>query len=164
MNATANLSQVTIHVRAAQLAHERAGHFAVRHEVFVRDQRLFAHTDVDEHDDHPSTVHLVGEVDGLIVGAVRIHETACPHRWQGDRLAVRRQHRASHLAIDLVQVAVGTAAALGGTVMEAHVQVPNVRFFEYLGWQKVGLREIYVGAPHQPMTFDLTSLVQGTGT
>jgi putative N-acetyltransferase (TIGR04045 family) len=160
MSAAADLSHVNLRVRAAQLAHEREGHFAVRHEVFVRDQKLFPHTDVDAHDGHPSTIHLVGEADGIIVGAVRIYETVSPNRWQGDRLAVHREHRASHLGIDLVQLAVGTAAALGGTVMEAHVQVSNVRFFEYLGWQTHGPREIYVGTPHQPMTIDLTSLVQ----
>ena len=159
MSASADLAHGILRVRAAQLAYEREGHFAVRHVIFVREQQLFPHTDVDERDDHPSTVHLVGEADGRIVGAVRIYPIDGPDRWQGDRLAVYREHRTSHLGVDLVQLAVGTAAALGGTVMEAHVQVSNVRFFEYLGWQTNGLTEIYVGTPHQPMKFDLTSLV-----
>ena len=160
MSAAVDLSHVNLRVRAAKLAHEREGHFAVRHEVFVRDQQLFPLTDVDERDDHPSTIHLVGEADGRMVGAVRIYPIDGPGRWQGDRLAVHREHRASRLGVDLVQLAVGSAAALGGTVMEAHVQVSNVRFFEYLGWRSNGPTEIYVGTPHQPMTIDLTSLVQ----
>ena len=159
MSASADLSQENLRVRAAQLPYEREGHFAVRHAIFVGEQQLFPQTDVDEIDDQPSTIHLVGESDGRIVGAVRIYPIAGEDRWQGDRLAVQREHRTSHLGVDLVQLAVRTAAALGGTIMDAHIQVSNVRFFEYLGWQVNGPTEIYVGTPHQPMKFDLTALL-----
>ena len=40
--------------------------------------------------------------------------------------------------------------------MVAHIQPPNVSWFEHLGWSRAGELEIYVGLPHQPMEIDLT--------
>jgi hypothetical protein len=40
--------------------------------------------------------------------------------------------------------------------MVAHIQLPNVRFFESLGWRRDGDVETYAGLPHQPMAIDLT--------
>ena len=160
MSAAPELSRSNATVRTADGADDLEGHFSVRHEVFVRDQGLFDVTDLDELDDHPETMHLVGDAGGRIVGAVRVYRIEGADRWQGDRLSVLREHRASHVGVDLVQLAVRTAAARGGTVMEAHIQMANVRFFEVLGWQVHGPTEIYVGTLHQPMMIDLTTLVE----
>ena len=35
--------------------------------------------------------------------------------------------------------------------MVAHIQLPNVAFFERLGWRRRGEPDDYVGVPHQPM-------------
>ena len=158
MSAAPELSRSNATVRTADGADDLEGHFSVRHEVFVRDQGLFHVSDLDDRDDDPATVHLVGHAGGRIVGAVRLYPIDGAGLWQGDRLSVLREHRASHVGVDLVQLAVRTAAARGGTAMEAHIQMANVRFFEFLGWQVHGPAEIYVGTPHQPMTIDLTTL------
>ena len=42
--------------------------------------------------------------------------------------------------------------------MEASVQLPNVRFFEWLGWRRSGEPFRYYGLPHQLMLFDLTKV------
>jgi len=55
----------------------------------------------------------------------------------------------------LVRFAVRTAGRRGGTRMTAHVQLPNVAFFEHLGWYTVGGPVSYVGRPHQTMAIDL---------
>ena len=39
--------------------------------------------------------------------------------------------------------------------MVARIQLPNVRFFEHLGWRRVGAPVDYVGHPHQQMLIDL---------
>jgi hypothetical protein len=59
------------------------------------------------------------------------------------------------LGAPLVRCAVATAAVLGGRVMHAHIQPTNVRFFQRLGWQPLGEREIYAGLVHQPMKIEL---------
>jgi putative N-acetyltransferase (TIGR04045 family) len=91
-----------------------------------------------------------------VVGAVRLYPLD-PQGiiWQGDRLAVTPEFRVYQLGSDLVRLAVSTAAGHGGHVMKAHIQVPNVRFFQRLGWTIDGPEETYHGRPHQPMAIDL---------
>jgi predicted GNAT family N-acyltransferase len=74
--------------------------------------------------------------------------------WQGDRLAVLPRFRLG-MGAPLVRFAVTTAAARGGREMVAHIQPPNVAFFEKIGWHTYGEIETYVGVPHQPMAIDL---------
>jgi putative N-acetyltransferase (TIGR04045 family) len=129
----------------------------VRHAVFVEEQRIFEHSDVDRHDAGVRTHRVLGLVDGVPAGAVRLYpideETAT---WQGDRLAVLPGFRVHGLGGPLVRYAVATAASLGGRVMLAHIQLPNVRFFERLGWLADGDVELYCGRPHVPMRIALT--------
>jgi hypothetical protein len=44
---------------------------------------------------------------------------------------------------------------LGGRLMSAHIQIRNLRFFQRLGWEARGDREIYAGLVHQPMSIEL---------
>ena len=147
--------QVTILCRAVAGQRELAAHHAVRHRVFVEEQHIFTGSDRDHHDGDPSTIHVVGLVEGVIGGAVRLYPLDADGRWQGDRLAVLPEYRARALGAPLVRHAVQTAGQLGGRVMIAHIQLPNVRFFETLGWHKDGGVETYAGLPHQPMAIDL---------
>jgi putative N-acetyltransferase (TIGR04045 family) len=130
------------------------GHFAVRHAVFVRDQRLFDGSDRDARDGDPDTVHAVAAVDGAVVGAVRLYPLSGAD-WKGDRLAVLPEARVATVGRLLVAFAVRTAGERGGARMVAHVQLPNVRFFEHLGWRRDGDPERYVGVMHQPMAIPL---------
>ena len=75
--------------------------------------------------------------------------------WKGDRLAVLPHVRVHQLGGQLVDFAVRTAGARGGRTMVAQVQVPNVRFFERLGWARDGAPALYVGVMHQPMAIPL---------
>ena len=146
---------VTCH--AASDTDELTAHFDVRHRVFVAEQRIFAGSDRDRHDDDPRTIHVVGLVDDVVGGAVRLFPLpGAGHRWQGDRLAVLPEHRAHGLGAPLVRYAVRTAGERGGHLMVAHIQLPNVAFFIRLGWRRDGDVETYAGLPHQPMTIDLT--------
>jgi hypothetical protein len=55
----------------------------------------------------------------------------------------------------LVRFAVRTAGERGGRRMVAQVQVPNVPFFERLGWRRDGDPAPMFGVEHQPMAIDL---------
>ncbi|MGZ4750140.1 MAG: MSMEG_0567/Sll0786 family nitrogen starvation N-acetyltransferase [Oryzihumus sp.] len=137
-------------------------HFAVRHEVFVVEQAVFARSDRDERDARSSTVHVVGCCDGVVVGSVRLYELdARTGLWQGDRLAVLAPFRVHGLGAPLVRCAVALAGARGGRAMVAHIQLPNVAFFTRLGWEPVGGPETYVGLPHQQMRVALPSPERG---
>jgi putative N-acetyltransferase (TIGR04045 family) len=133
---------------------ELEAHFAVRRAIFVEAQALFAGDDRDSFDSSPETVHAVGLVDGAVVGAVRLY----PLRgglWKGDRLAVLPEARVRQLGGALVRFAVQTAGVRGGHTMVAQIQLPNVRFFEHLGWRADGMAGEYHGVMHQPMAIGL---------
>jgi putative N-acetyltransferase (TIGR04045 family) len=143
--------------RIASTPEDVATHHRIRHEVFVEEQGLFTGSDLDEHD--PDAIHVLGYWDGQPVGAVRLFLVDVETRlWQGDRLAVLPAYRVRNLGMPLVNFAVRTAAERGGDLMIAHVQLPNVAFFERIGWYRHGDVEVYVGLDHQPMAIDLTAV------
>ena len=140
---------------------EREAHFRIRHQVFVREQRLFLPPgggrgdDRDGHDAGPATIHVIGLAGTDICGTVRLYPLATPGPWQGDRLAVLPGSRRLGLGAPLVRFAVATAAMRGGREMEAYIQPANVAFFEWLGWRRVGGLVTYAGIPHQRMLIGL---------
>lgn len=134
-------------------------HHRIRHTVFVTEQAVFT-DDRDEADGHPEVQHVVGLVDGIIAGCVRLYPVDSPagsqeRLWKGDRLAVLPDHRFTGIAGDLVRHAVTSAGELGGDRMIAWIQLSNVGLFRKLGWAIVGEPQTYVGQPHQQMTIAL---------
>jgi len=138
-----------------------AAHYAVRHRVFVLEQRIMEFTDIDAHDADPATVHVLAAEGDRVAGCVRLYRLE-DGWWRGDRLAVLPNHRSSTVGAELVRFAVTSAAAAGGAVMEAQIQLPNVRFFKRLGWTAVGDPAPYAGFHHQLMHFDLTTAAPRT--
>jgi putative N-acetyltransferase (TIGR04045 family) len=100
---------------------------------------------------------VLGLHAGRPAGTVRLYPTG-PGEWLGDRLAVLPGYRTAGLGAPLVRFAAAAAAARGGRLMRAHVQVANERFFHRLGWRTDGPVETYVGHPHVPMSIDLAAL------
>lgn len=140
-------------------AAELAAHFRIRRDVFVAEQALFAETDRDAHDDDERTIHVLGFVDGVPAGAVRLYpltiDPVAGDVWKGDRLAVLPEHRRARIGRPLVKCAVALAGELGGIRMDAQVQAPNVTFFKVLGWSPVGEPFDAYGVPHQQMSIGL---------
>jgi len=142
--------------RPVRDAAELAEHLRIRRAVFVLEQNLFDGSDRDEHDDDPATVHVLGFVDGLPAGTVRLYPLH-DGLWHGDRLAVLPEARRSRIGGRLVRLAVTTAGQRGGSRMQARVQLPNVRFFVHLGWTPEAPPADHLGVPHQWMTIPLAS-------
>ena len=143
-------------VRLCRSERQRAAHFAVRREVFVEEQEMFAADDRDERDVRITTLHAIGIAGGRVAGAVRLY----PLRggdWKGDRLAVLPAARHGALGARLVRFAVATAGERGGDRMVAMIQLPNIAFFESLGWRRDGAAVAFHGRPHQPMAIALKS-------
>src|SRR5262245_10676661 len=142
--------------KIAETEAELQGYFAVRQAIFVEEQALFSGSDIDEHDDQ--AVHLVAieQASGAVVGAVRCYQ-ADEETWFGGRLAVLKEFRHSGAAIGpgLCQLAEQVVIERGCCRFLAQIQLQNVRFFERLGWQKVGEPESHHGQPHQLMQASL---------
>lgn len=131
-------------------------HHEIRRRVFVEEQGFFEGSDRDDHDDDAATVKVLGLYGPVAGGAVRLYPLEEPGLWKGDRLAVLGPFRKRGVGGPLVRFAVRTAGELGGRRMIAHIQPPNVHFFERLGWERDGEPIDYVGRPHQLMGIDLT--------
>jgi putative N-acetyltransferase (TIGR04045 family) len=136
---------------------QRAMHHRIRRAVFVDEQGIFAESDVDEHDARADVVRVLALRGDQPVGAVRLYVVdQRAGLWKGDRLAVLADCRTCGAGTPLVRFAVAYAGAHGGQRMVAHIQPPNVRFFERLGWSAYGTAEDYLGRTHQPMHIPLT--------
>lgn len=142
--------------RVVRDGEELAAHFEVRRQVFVQAQGLFERSDRDEHDLEAATLHAVAVAGGSVAGAVRLYPLDDRGRWRGDRLAVLPAVRVNRLGAMLVRYAVATAGDLGGREMVARIQVPNVAFFERLGWRCDGDAAPMLGVLHQPMAIELS--------
>ena len=142
-------------VRLCRSERQRAAHFAVRRAVFVDEQEMFAGDDRDERDARVTTLHAIGVLGGSVSGTVRLYPLG-GGEWKGDRLAVLPAARHGALGARLVRFAVATAGERGGDRMVAMIQVPNVPFFEGLGWRRDGSAAAFHGRPHQPMAIALT--------
>lgn len=140
------------HVGLATAPSHLAGAYALRHQVFCVEQRLFV-TDQDAIDAVSTTIVAVADGDAVI-GTVRIHE-AEPLLWFGSRLAVAPAwRRRAGLGAALIRAAVSTAHARGCRRFLAHVQVQNVNMFEALHWQALGTCTLH-GLQHALMQADL---------
>lgn len=159
MRPVASTATDQIRCRGAATAGELRRCQWIRHQVFVVEQGLFAGNDRDSRDGDPATVHVVGYVDGVAAGTVRLYplrrEPGGGVLWKGDRLAVLAEYRRHRLGGPLVRHAVRTAGELGGSRMIAYIQLSNVAFFGHLGWTAVGQPEPYAGLPHQRMSIGL---------
>ena len=149
-------TSVDVVCRTVADAAEREVHQGIRRQVFVVEQRLFTGDDADDHDSDAATVHVLGFVDGVPAGAVRLYPLEEPGLWKGDRLAVLSAFRRHGVGAPLVRFAVRTAGELGGHRMVAHIQPANVSFFARLGWQPVGDPALYIGVMHQQMAIALS--------
>ena len=155
---------------AAEVAHERwqvDAYFRLRRDIFEREQRLFADSDVDEHDAHATPIVAMSHVAGMpdeVVGVVRIYEglgseqgaPEGPERtWYGGRLGVAHQYRrVGAVGGALIHTAVSTAHARGCTRFLATVQLRNVRYFEHYDFHSIGELTLH-GVPHHLMQADL---------
>lgn len=131
---------------------ELADYRSLRHDAFVREQGLFARTDVDEVDEDPRTrVLVVRSSDGRTLGGVRVHPASGGRDlgwWRGSRLVVApaaRRHTGAGAA--LVRAACATAESAGALRFDATVQAQNEPLFRRLGWVTRELVELH-GHPH----------------
>lgn len=151
----------TYRICAAQVGWMQAGAAALRAQVFVREQGLFAGHDRDAIDAVALPLVAIAE-DATggprVVGTVRIHEPE-PGVWWGSRLAVAPEwRRVGKLGSELIRLAVGTARARGAVEFHAHVQGQNVTLFRRLHWTMTAEVDLH-GRPHAHM---LASLVHYT--
>ena len=128
----------------------------IRHQVFVDEQRLFQETDADEND--RKSTHLIAELDGKIIGTVRVFPVNDNGHWIGGRLAIQKECRGSGAGELLVREAMRLVKKKGGTIFTARIQEDNIPFFVHVGWRPSGVLHEYRGRIHQQMKADLSAV------
>jgi len=116
----------------------------------VSEQGLFPITDRDAHDDQ--AIPIIAEVGGRLAGVVRCYRQH-GGAWSGGRLAVRPEYRTGvNIGALLVRKAVELMRARPDVRrFLATVQFQNVRFFQRLGWRRLGKPFLLQGRKHQLM-------------
>jgi putative N-acetyltransferase (TIGR04045 family) len=146
-------------IEQAQTAFQKSGCFALRRDVFCREQKIFDTDDRDEVDEHGILLAAWSCLFGHaheVVGTVRIHEPE-PKLWWGSRLAVAKPYRrVGGIGAALIRLAVGTAKHHGAETFLAHVQAQNLALFESLHWRALDQKSIH-GRPHYLMRADLAA-------
>lgn len=150
--AVADAAAVTL--RIAETPEEIEGYMGLRHAVFVSEQGLFPVTDRDRHD--AGAIPIIALVAGRLAGVVRCYR----HRggvWYGGRLAVLPEFRSGvNIGALLVRKAVSLMQARPDVRrFLATVQWQNVRFFQRLGWTRLGKSFSMQGKKHQIMEKNL---------
>ncbi|MGW4891181.1 GNAT family N-acetyltransferase [Kitasatospora sp. NPDC004240] len=131
---------------------------AVRHEVFVVEQRVPEELEFDELD--ATSLHLLAiDADGAALGTGRlIHGdralelTGVEGRVLLGRLAVRAGARGTGLGAALVRAIERAGREHGATELELHAQVQALGFYERLGYTAEGPVYDDAGIPHRTMT------------
>ena len=125
--------------------------YCIRHEIFVKEQKLFVDSDRDEYD--TPAIHIIALFHDEVVGTVRVYEKE-KGVWFGSRLAVLEPYR-GRVGKFLIEKAVETVRGKQAKQFKAYVQIANVHFFKRCRWRSIGGVIDYRGVPHQLMEVPL---------
>jgi predicted GNAT family N-acyltransferase len=120
---------------------------AVRREVFIEEQGVPEHRELDGED--PEATHFVA-YDGEPVGAARLREYEAG-TGKVERVAVVERRRGDGLGRELMNEVEAVAADLGYAELVLHAQVPVVEFYERLGYEITSEEFEDAGIPHREM-------------
>ena len=145
-------------VRLAEDPADREACFAVRKEVFVREQGVPEDIEYDAYD--ADAVHVLAvRQDGVPLGTGRLlYGEAAAAKTGGDpfvgslgRLAVTREARGLGVGAALVRAIEDAARTRGLTAVDLHAQTHALRFYERLGYAAYGAEFPDAGIPHRAM-------------
>ncbi|MFC4499041.1 MULTISPECIES: GNAT family N-acetyltransferase [Streptomyces] len=146
-------------VRVAEDPADLEACFAVRKEVFVREQGVPEDLEYDAYDAGALHVLAVRE-DGVSLGTGRLlyGPEAAGEKTGGDlsvgslgRLAVTREARGLGVGVALVRAIEDAARARGLAAVDLHAQTQALGFYERLGYTAYGPEELEAGIPHRSM-------------
>jgi predicted GNAT family N-acyltransferase len=121
---------------------------SVRREVFIDEQGVPEHRELDGNDDE--AIHFLATDEGTAVGAARMREYD-ERTAKAERVAVVESHRGTGLGKALMDALEAEAADGGYDEVVLHAQVPVVDFYERLGYEVTSEEFEDAGIPHREM-------------
>jgi len=134
-------------VRQARDADEVRAALALRHEVFVVEQRVPLEEEVDEHDG--TALHLVAVEDGAVVATCRVVMEDGTAKL--GRVAVAAVARRRGIASRLLAESEARARALGARRIALAAQTGALALYERAGYTPYGERFLDAGIEHLMM-------------
>jgi predicted GNAT family N-acyltransferase len=134
-------------VRPARDADEVRAALALRHEVFVVEQRVPVEEEVDEHDE--AALHLVAVDHGCVVATARVVMDGGTAKV--GRVAVAAGARRRGIASRLLEESEARARALGARRIALAAQTGTLGLYERAGYTAYGERFLDAGIEHLMM-------------
>lgn len=160
-------------IRPVRSPAEMAAAFAVRHEVFVVEQRVPVEEELDDQDARPTTVHVIAEAEGDVVGTGRLlTDPGHPGEVHIGRLAVRQEWRGHGVGVALMAALEALALARFGVPdpqrplthrvrLELSAQEHAIGFYAALGYAVGPDRYLDAGIWHRDAVKDLQGAPDG---
>ncbi|MFW5963848.1 MAG: GNAT family N-acetyltransferase [Natronomonas sp.] len=135
-------------VRRVETDSELDDALAVRREVFIDEQGVPEHRELDGKDGE--AIHFLATDEGTAVGAARMraYDEATA---KAERVAVVESHRGTGLGRALMDALEAEAADRGYDEVVLHAQVPVVEFYERLDYEVTSEEFEDAGIPHREM-------------
>ena len=141
-------------VRGARSQDEVAAALALRHLVFVVEQGVPTHLELDGRDGEAA--HLVAIAGGRVVGTCRLLHAYEPGTTKLGRLAVERPARGRGVAGKLLGAAEEAARSAGDTRIVLDAQLDALGLYERTGYLGHGEVFLDAGLEHLRMAKDLS--------
>lgn len=127
---------------------EREDAFFVRQKVFVEEQDVPVHLELDDYDQ--SAIHFIAYDDEMPIGAGRIREPE-PGVAKVERVCILPQFRGKHLGNLMMETMEAYAKEAGLQVVKLNAQSYAVPFYEKLQYQITSPEFMDAGIPHRAM-------------
>lgn len=126
--------------------------FAVRKKVFVEEQGIPVHLEIDEHDE--SATHFIFLLDEQPVAAARLREME-PGIGKVERVCVLPEQRGQHIGVLIMERIESYAANLHWSCLKLNAQSYAVPFYEKIGYEVTSPEFMDAGIPHRAMKKDI---------
>lgn len=137
-----------LHVKLAQTEQEKELAFDIRKKVFVEEQGIPVHLEIDEFDQ--TATHFVVLEDDEPIAAARIREIE-PNVGKIERVCVLSIHRRKHLGVLLMNALENYAKQNGWKKLKLNAQTNAIPFYEKLAFQVNSPEFDDAGIPHRAM-------------
>nr|WP_239585582.1 GNAT family N-acetyltransferase [Lysinibacillus composti] len=122
--------------------------FEIRKKVFVEEQGVPVHLELDEHD--ASAVHFILKDGEKVIGASRLRELE--HRiGKVERVCVLREYRGKRLGILIMQAVENYATKHGWKKLKLNAQSYAIPFYEKLNFKVTSPEFLDANIPHRAM-------------
>ncbi|MER1984545.1 MAG: GNAT family N-acetyltransferase [Solibacillus sp.] len=139
-------------VKLARTEEERDRAFTVRKAVFVEEQGVPVHLEIDEYDD--TAFHFIVNEGDKTIAAARLREIA-PQCGKVERVSVLREHRGKRLGILIMEAMEAYARNIPWKTLKLHAQSSAVPFYEKLGYKVTSPEFTNANMPHRAMEKDI---------